>query len=171
METHRHTKWHVQPSHRAWVFMRLLLCILGLVAGGATVPRPETRPAVIMAIELIVGVVVVSLYPVMVMLVSVVAYRVWSDCPAWRQPTWRTNFITVKEPLHFLHALSYAMISFGLGAIAVAAYMHRMLSPEGLMLLLSGVGMRMAIIPTYRLFSHKRPGNGTSRGCDAARRQ
>jgi hypothetical protein len=103
-----------------WLIGRIALCIVAFGGALASAQAPPTslrrtpNPDFIIALAS-----PVIAYAALKYVVGFQARSTYSSSQ-WTAPSWRSNFLNVRDPLHFVHAASFVLIAVGLGQVFVS---------------------------------------------------
>lgn len=140
--------------HSRWFWVRVVLTVVGGLSG-VSVAAPETLASSDLdwtaTLVIFLFVVVASL-----ILLTIQAFNPYS-AEIWRKPSWEMSPFLLGEPLQAFHCTAYFFIACGVVACAILVYRGDSGLPVGVSLLAVGVGLRLAVALSTRVFRRKMP--------------
>ena len=107
---------------------------------GAEVSQPDEAFALLGLLLFVIlcgGVIATPLF--MLAIIGVQAVNPFSK-PRWTKPSWQTNFLQLRDPLHGFHMLGYVAMFLGLGAGSAT-----IIAPDGAIMWLGPVWMAQGL--------------------------
>ena len=117
-------------SMNLWMRIRWVILIATVAMCLLAPTRSEGAHPLDWAALVIIGLVM----PVGLVAVIGVQFLNPRSAPIWEYPSWRSNFLNLRQPLHFFHFAGYVCLAQGIGAITKTFIAHTPTTP----LVLSG---------------------------------
>ncbi len=140
-----------------WASGRLILCgaafVSGLISDGGE--AIETQ----LSLQIAVDTVLVVLSPLLAYLglwfVIDVQSRTSYSAQYWTIPTWKSNWLNVRDPAHFFHAGAFGVLALGAGLLAGFLVGNHGKLMDAVACIGGGLGLLVGVKRCPKLFPHK----------------
>jgi len=145
----------------AWKIARIILIVASFASGvveGLYVPGEIFQDLYhnfgILGVALLLLFPVVF-FPVAMLLVIGVQFVNPFTSPKWTAPTWNSNFLNLRDPMHFFHLVAFMGVSGGVGLLACSPFVGLWVLFEGVSCLASSVSLLLGIRLCMKVFKSK----------------
>lgn len=136
---------------RMWLYVRLAIVLLGIVAGFIGPLGPAAKPPMGWSTMLIIF---SFLSFGLVLIFAIQAVNPWS-AKVWTRPSWTANPFSFKQPLQCFHLVAFATLAQGVGVITHLLVVQFPFYVEAVLPIVAGSGILLGLQFTMLVFRSK----------------